>query len=111
WEAGMDRMINVSWVFHTASHKAADLRRRNRSGNGEPDGNRVVSCPDQDPELLHLLRAWAAGLPAQLGEFYEFRYHQGLSQRETAERMKLDRPSIQRMDRRCQRFMKDGVKG
>jgi len=109
WEAGIDRAINVSWVFHTANHKVVDLERQNHSSNAEPDGNRTVSCQGQDPELLHLLRACAGGLPAPLDKFYELRYEQGLSQRATAARMGLDRSSIQRMDRHCRRFMKDGV--
>jgi DNA-directed RNA polymerase specialized sigma24 family protein len=102
----MDREINATWVFHTAAHKAVDLQRQSYFSNSEHGRNQAIAQESQDPELLHLLRACAAELPAPLNEFYEFRFGQGLSQRATAAQMGLDRTSIQRMDRRCLRIMK-----
>ncbi len=103
----MNHEINASWVFHTAEHKVVDLKRRSQIGELDLNPNRRFSSDEPDPELLHLLRARAAALPAPLRKFYSLRYEQGLSQRETARHMGVGRKSIRLMDARCLHFLMD----
>lgn len=105
--AGMDHDINASWVFQTAKHKVVDLKRQSRIGELDLDPSPPFSSDEPDPELLHLLRARAAALPAPLRDFYALRYEQGLSQRETARHMGIGRKSIRLMDARCLHFLMD----
>jgi DNA-directed RNA polymerase specialized sigma24 family protein len=105
--AGPSHEINASWVFHTAQHKVVDLKRQIQIGKLDFDPSPRFSSGEPDPELLHLLRARAATLPAPLREFYSLRYEQGLSQRETARHMGAGRKSIRLMDARCLHFLMD----
>lgn len=105
--AGPSHKINASWVFHTAKHKVVDLKRQSRVGELDLDPSPRFSSDKPDPELLHLLRARAAILPAPLRQFYSLRYEQGLSQRETARYMGVGRKSIRLMDARCLHFLID----
>jgi RNA polymerase sigma factor (sigma-70 family) len=108
WRAGPDLMVNVTWILHTANHKAIDLLRRRRRAAEESCTS--VGIPSSrssgDPSLLHLLRARAALLPGDLRDFYLLRYEEGLSQREIANRLGLCRGSVRCLDRRCFRMMK-----
>jgi DNA-directed RNA polymerase specialized sigma24 family protein len=65
---GMDHEINTSWVFHTAEHKVVDLKRQSQTGELDLDPIPRFSSDKPDPELLHLLRARAATLPAPPSE-------------------------------------------
>ncbi len=103
----MDHEINASWVFQTAKHKVVDLKRQSQIEELDLDPSPRSSSDEPEHELLHLLRARAATLPAPLREFYSLRYVQGLSQRETARHMGVGRKSIRLMDARCLHFLMD----
>jgi DNA-directed RNA polymerase specialized sigma24 family protein len=103
---GMDHEINATWVFHTAAHKAVDLQRQTHLGNTELAKNQAAAQESQDPELLYLLRARAASLPAPLIDFYVFHYELGFSLREAAQHMGISLNSIRLMDGRCLHFLK-----
>lgn len=110
WMAGPDRPVNVTWVVHTAQHKAVDFfRKRARLHGQDALSEAAPSCPDQNPDLFHLLRARVALLPKRLREYYVLRYEEGLSQREIARRLGLCRGSIRCLDRRCLRMVKGRV--
>lgn len=108
WKAGPETQVNLTWIFHTAQHKAIDLLKRKirlaEEGFFSDDGPTAES--EFDPALRHLLRARAALLPKRLHEFYLLRYEEGLSQREIAKRLGLCRGSVRYLDRRCLRMMK-----
>jgi RNA polymerase sigma factor (sigma-70 family) len=108
WKAGPASMVNVTWVFHTASHKAVDfLKRRVRYQEKALTSIETRQQPSgADPSLLPLLRARVALLPRNLRIFYVLRYEQGLSQRELAQRLGMCRGSIRCLDRRCLRILK-----
>lgn len=108
WKAGPDLLVNVTWVFHTANHKAVDLvKRRIKLAKETSDWAEDPSPPrGADPALLHLLHARAAVLPKRLHDFYLLRYEEGLSQREIAKRLGLCRGSVRCLDRRCLRMVK-----
>jgi RNA polymerase sigma factor (sigma-70 family) len=107
WMAGPDKVVNVTWVVHTVQHKAVDFfRKRARLHTQNALSEVSPSCKDQDPDLLHLLRARVALLPKRLQEYYVLRYEAGLSQREIARQLGLCRGSIRWLDRRCLRMVK-----
>lgn len=105
WRAGPDLQVNVSWIFKTAEHKAADYWRKLRQ-EGERTSD-AWDSPEPQPvdgaEMLHLLRAKAAILPSALRRFYTLRYEEGRSEREIAVRLGLCRSSIRWMDEKCRR--------
>ena len=108
--AGPDRPVNVTWVVHTAQHKAVDFfRKRARLHGQDALSAAAPSCTDHNPDLFHLLRARVALLPKRLHEYYVLRYEEGLSQREIAKRLGLCRGSIRCLDRRCLRMVKGRV--
>jgi len=113
WKAGPNLSVNVTWVFHTANHKAIDLMRSTRRRREESlvMEERVASRNDPDPGLLHLLNARAALLPRRLREFYSLRYREGLSQREIARRLGLCRGSTRCLERRCLQLMRGRLAG
>jgi RNA polymerase sigma factor (sigma-70 family) len=108
WKAGPDLMVNRTWVFHTANHKAIDFlklkRRRAEVALGSFESDEPESS--RDPALSSLLRSRASRLPGVLRRFYALRYDEGLSQREIAKRFGICRSSIRCLDRRCTRMMK-----
>jgi RNA polymerase sigma factor (sigma-70 family) len=108
WKAGPELPVNVTWVFHTANHKAIDLLKRRRCLGEEElkSAERLPAKKSKDPSLLCLLRARAALLPGRLHDFYLLRYEEGLSQREIAARLGMCRGSVRCLDRRCLRMMK-----
>ena len=108
WKAGPDLAVNVTWVFHTANHKAIDLlKRRLHLGEEElKSAERLPKRNDTDPSLRCLLRARAALLPGRLYDFYLLRYEEGMSQREIAARLGMCRGSVRCLDRRCLKMMK-----
>jgi RNA polymerase sigma factor (sigma-70 family) len=107
WMAGPDRLVNATWVMHTAQHKAVDFfKKRARLARETASEEDPSSWTDRDPALSHLLRAWATLLPKRLHDFYVLRYEEGLSQREIAKRLGLCRGSVRCLNRRCLRMMK-----
>jgi RNA polymerase sigma factor (sigma-70 family) len=108
WQAGPETIVNATWVFHTANHKAADLvRRRARIARENAPLTRDPPLEDgAGPALRHLLRARAALLPGRIHAFYMLRYEEGLSQREIAARMGICRGSVRCLDRQCLRMVK-----
>jgi DNA-directed RNA polymerase specialized sigma24 family protein len=106
--AGPRTLVNPTWLFRTANHKAIDVvKLRIRVAKETPAPTEDLSSPSSaDPSLLHLLRARAARLPKKLHDFYVLRYEEGLSQREIAKRLGLCRGSVRCLDRRCLRIMK-----
>ena len=108
WKAGPCTPVNVTWIFHTANHKAIDIsRRRSRLREVDLDAVALTGCPaSTDPALYRLLRSRATRLPGLLRQFYALRYEQALSQREIAKRLGLCRGSVRCLDRRCLRLMK-----
>jgi RNA polymerase sigma factor (sigma-70 family) len=113
WKTGPDLVVNLTWVIHTANHKALDLLKvKRRLGFERFDSTDGLSqAPSVDPGLRHLLRARAARLPKSLRDFYLLRYEEGLSQREIAARLGLCRGSVRCLDRRCLRMMKGRLTG
>lgn len=105
WKAGSDLPVNPTWVFHTASHKAADIRRQQRLRPEVAPGLKNDSWEGSygGSELPHLLKARAARLPERLRRFYLLRYEEGFSQRELAKRLRLTRGSIRWLDESCRR--------
>ena len=103
-----DVLLNATWVFQTARHKASDIAARRwsapvRAGDREdPSG----SEPGSGPDMLRLLRARASRLPDDLRTFYGLRYREGLSQRQIASRLGLSRSSIRWMEGRCVRMIR-----
>ena len=98
------RDLNATWIFQTATHKAADMvRRRIRSAAGEGVAAGSTAAVEQSAELLHLLHAKAALLPPRLKAFYDLRYGEGLSQRDVAQRMGACRASVRWLERQCLR--------
>jgi RNA polymerase sigma factor (sigma-70 family) len=103
WKAGPDLLVNASWIFHTANHKAVDRLKRKIRLDSETSGCPPDTSPSckTDPALVHLLHARAALLPKRLHDFYFLRYEQGLSQREIANRLGVCRGSVRWLGSRC----------
>ena len=106
WEVGSDGPPSAALTLCVATNKAVDLvrsmvRRRAR------DRAAALSAPGVpgDAELRHLLNARVDELPRRLHDFYELRYHQGLSEREIARSLGLCRASVRWLDRRCRRSL------
>jgi DNA-binding transcriptional regulator LsrR (DeoR family) len=55
------------------------------------------------------LNARVGELPRRLHEFYELRYHEGLSERELARRLHLCRASVRWLDRCCRQTLLGGA--
>jgi RNA polymerase sigma factor (sigma-70 family) len=109
WEAGCDGPPSTSLTVRVATNKAVDLVRsrvrrriRDRAAAASSFEN------SRDPELRHLLNARVDELPRRLHEFYELRYHEGLSEREIARRLRLCRASVRWLDRCCRRSLQGG---
>lgn len=110
WEVGAEGPPSAALTLRVATNKAVDLvrsivRRRGR------DRVAAWSTPE-DPgnaELRHLLNARVGELPRRLHDFYELRYHEGLSEREIARRLRLCRASVRWLDRCCRRSLLGGL--
>ncbi len=101
WKTGLDSSVSAALVVNIARNKAVDLvrnlaRRRARRRAVEL----LVSTPDVDSELRHLLSLRVKTLPRRLQEFYELHYELGLSEREIARAWGLCRGSVRWLDRR-----------
>jgi RNA polymerase sigma factor (sigma-70 family) len=108
WKAGPETLVNVTWIFHTANHKAIDLFKLNsrRCEVALDSATQADSSRETDPVLYRLLRSRAARLPRSLKQYYSLRYEQSLSQREVAKRLGLCRGSVRCLDRRCLRLLR-----
>jgi DNA-directed RNA polymerase specialized sigma24 family protein len=111
--AGSNTLVNPTWLFRTASHKAVDiLRSRVHMAEVALDSVRESDVSlNPDPDLLRLLRVRAARLPAGLARFYRLRIQEGLTQREISKRLGLCRGSVRLMERRFVRMMKGRMPG
>lgn len=108
WIAGPATLVNTTWVFHTANHKAVDALARNRRTRLAGKGEALLrdAPKGDDLELSHLLHSRMTRLPERLRRFYLLRYREGLSQRETGQRMGLCRSSVRWLERQCLRSVK-----
>jgi len=107
WKAGPDRMVNATWLFHTANHRAADILKRKRkhfevSVTGM-DG--IARTSTADPELTLLVHSEVRRLPKSLRRFYRLRYEEGYTQRELVQHERLTRGSVRGMEKKCLRWM------
>jgi RNA polymerase sigma factor (sigma-70 family) len=104
WRSGDDRKVNARWVFQIASHKATDLKRQALSIPTEslPDVS-DVAAGKEDAELIYLLHAYVARLPAALRQFYKLRFQEILSEREIARLLGLCRSAVRHMEARCRK--------
>ncbi len=111
--AGQSTLVNPTWLFRTASHKAIDIFRSwaRAAKVALHSGNDLGTPSNPDPDLMRLLRVKAARLPAGLAQFYRLRIQEGLTQREISKRLGLCRGSVRLMERRFVRMMKGRVPG
>ena len=104
WKAGPERMVNATWVFHTANHRAIELyNRQRRAGRfaAVVDAEGLDPEVSSDPEKALLVRARADRLPRVLRRFYRLRFQEGYTQRELMQRAHLTRGSIRGLEREC----------
>lgn len=104
WRHGLQQPINVTWVFHTAAHKAVDFQRRAKLSAGLSARLRYVASRP-DPELLHITRARVARLPRRLRAYYLLRYVEGRTQRELAASLSISRASVRWLEHRCRQHL------
>jgi len=105
-KVGLDPVVNGTWIFSTANHRAVELlkqeRKRSRtSGSISED----LTLPVSDPELPLLARARASRLPVSLRRFYHLRYEEGFTQREIVQKKRVTRGSVRGMEKQCLRWM------
>jgi RNA polymerase sigma factor (sigma-70 family) len=104
WKAGPETSVGPAWLFQVAANKAVNVRRARARIHRREDAFAGAALPhDQNAEIEHLLHAWAARLPARLRRFYELHYAEGLSERETADRLGVCRATVRWLDRSCRR--------
>lgn len=105
-QAGLDRKVNSTWIYHTALHKAVD---RIRSGMKQARVLRTKSSSAvADDQLLHLLRARLSLLPPRLQVFCNLRYRLGLSSHEVSDRLGVSRASVRWLERKALRLLREG---
>lgn len=105
-KAGPQRMVNATWIFHTANHRAIELfNLQRRAGHlaaaAAAEGMR--SSTSSDPEKMLLVRAMADRLPHPLRRFYRLRFQEGYTQRELMQRVHLTRGSVRGLEKECLR--------
>ncbi len=107
WKAGPESRVNVRWIAQTASHKAVDfLRRKIRDPEPMPEGLDPPESAAGRAELICLLHARVARLPARLQRFYGLRYLQGFSQREISAKQGICRASVRWLENECVRRLR-----
>lgn len=106
WKAGPDRLVNATWIFHTANHLAIDIFKRERRADqlaaavgAERPGARFL----ESAETALLVHARAGRLPPPLRRFYELRFEEGYTQLELMETAHLTRGSVRETERKCLR--------
>ncbi len=106
WKAGASRMVNKTWIFHTANHLAIEIFKRERRADRLPA---AVGAEMSDgrasgtSEAVLLVHARARQLPRSLRRFYELRFEEGYTQRELMQTANLTRGSVREYERRCLR--------
>jgi RNA polymerase sigma factor (sigma-70 family) len=104
WKAGPERMVNATWIFHTANHRAIELYNRHRRAGrfaAAVGAEGIELGPSIDPEKALLVRARADGLPRVLRRFYRLRFQEGYTQSELMRRAHLTRGSIRGLEKQC----------
>jgi DNA-directed RNA polymerase specialized sigma24 family protein len=76
-------------------------RKRRRAEVALDDRSLTDRVASPDPVLRCLLHSQISRLPESIRDFFELRYEQGRSQRETAWVLGLGRGSVRSLDRRC----------
>lgn len=101
WRVGPSTRVNTSWVFQTAAHLALDLNRQSERLKLLRRPRAAAETPHV--ELLALLHARVALLPAESRAVYEL-HLRGLSEREIARRLEMDRAKVRRVNEWNLRF-------
>jgi len=105
-KVGLDQVVNGTWVFHTANHRAVELVKRERKRSGMVESiPEDLALPVSNSELSLLVRARASRLPQSLRLFYRLRYEEGFTQREIVQQKRLTRGSVRGMEKQCLRWM------
>jgi len=107
WKIGPERVVNATWVCHTAQHLAIDLLKSRKKSciMGAAEVAIVQDSSAPDLELLSLIRAQAARLPASLRRFYQLRYEEGRTQEEILQCSALSRGLVRGIEKRFLRRM------
>ena len=106
WKAGSDRVVNATWIFHTANHLAIEISRRTRRSDrlsaaiGTTLENRPASGRCEAALLVH---AHVRALPPSLRRFCELRFEEGYTQRELMESTNLTRGTVREIEKKCLR--------
>jgi RNA polymerase sigma factor (sigma-70 family) len=104
WKAGPDRLVNATWIFHTANHRAIELYKRQwRLGRIAAAFGVEEAGTEADPEKSLLVHARADRLPDSLRRFFHLRFQEGYTQRELMQRVRLTRGSIRGLEKECLR--------
>ncbi len=105
WKAGPGRLVNKTWIFHTANHLAVEIYKRERRADRLPAavGAEMAEGRSGTPEVALLVHARARQLPLPLRRFYELRFEEGYTQRELMQTAHLTRGSVREIERKCLR--------
>jgi RNA polymerase sigma factor (sigma-70 family) len=106
WKAGPCRVVNKTWIFHTANHLAIEIFKRERRADRLPAavGAEIADGRSSGtPEAVLLVHANARQLPRSLRRFYQLRFEEGYTQRELMQTTHLTRGSVREFERRCLR--------
>jgi RNA polymerase sigma factor (sigma-70 family) len=109
WKAGAERMVNATWIFHTANHRAIELyNRQRRAGRfvAAVGAEGIDPGAFTDPERALLAHARADRLPHSLRRFYRLRFQEGYTQRELMRTANLTRGSVRGLERECLRRLR-----
>jgi RNA polymerase sigma factor (sigma-70 family) len=109
WKAGAERMVNATWIFHTANHRAIELYNLERracrfaaAAGSEGQDPRVFA----DAEKALLAHTRADRLPRSLRRFYRLRFQEGYTQSELMRTTNLTRGSVRGLERECLRRLR-----
>jgi RNA polymerase sigma factor (sigma-70 family) len=106
WKAGPDRVVNATWIFHTANHLAIEILRRARRSDrlSAAFGTGAADHGFQDrQEAALLMHARVGTFPPRLRRFCELRFEQGYTQRELMNATNLTRGTVREIEKRCLR--------
>jgi RNA polymerase sigma factor (sigma-70 family) len=104
WKAGPERLVNATWIFHTANHRAIELYKRQwRAGRFAVAVGAEDAAPRGGSEEALLVHAKADRLPDSLRRFFRLRFQEGYTQRELMQRARLTRGSIRGLEKECLR--------
>jgi RNA polymerase sigma factor (sigma-70 family) len=108
WKAGPDRLVNATWIFHTANHLAIEILKRKRRVDrlsAAVGAETAEVRASGKPETALLVHAKADRLPPHLHWFYELRFEQGYTQQELMQITHLTRGSVRKLERMCLRHL------